>query len=184
MSLPSFKHQTSKTALALLPEIELPFDTAQFDNERIAVFLRCVFFGCTVSDAQAISGLSPTEYGRWIQKGGSTRSTRPDPDPTEPYITFVDLLEKCVLATKTVAISNLVRAIWEGDTDVSRWYLSRRFPQEYGEKTALPPEITGPGLQIVRLVIPSNSRDEGVAYHEAVAEEAIVSEAEIDHSTN
>lgn len=177
LRLPSSDEGVREAALAVLPKgVEMPWDETSFEDSRVSLFLRCVFFGHTILDATALSGWNPQAYSKYLKLGGSPRSQAPSDEPTEPYISFCTALEQAAVAAKSMMMSTVLAAAWSGDAKAAQFWLERRHRKEWGTGAVLPEEITG-HKPVLHIHLPASGRDDPTGSDESV--DVIVTTAEI-----
>lgn len=146
------------SVMKLLPTTDLPVDVSEIEKvePRAVTFLRCLFSGLLVVDAISISGFSDQMYCDWLRLGGSKRSRTPVDDPQEPYKTFAAYLEVVLAAPRALAIANIMRAVYDGDVEASKWWLAKRYRSEFGDGSMVGVELKSPGGAKARVLVMAN----------------------------
>lgn len=80
-------------------------------------------------DAAAFAGISDATFRRWMKRGMK--------EATGIYAEFRTAVLDAESRAKVLAMGCVTKAIREGDWKAAAWFLERKWPQEYGDRTQL-----------------------------------------------
>jgi hypothetical protein len=110
--------------------------------ERIAAICESISIGCTRKRAAVAAGVSEVTYYAWASKGEAERKrlqqkgARPRQSQAI-YVEFLKAIEEAEATAEQIHVARIADSGPEG----SKWILTRRFPNEWGNKTQT--QLTG-----------------------------------------
>ena len=99
----------------------------KYTRERAQVIYDAIARGYYAEEAAALAGISKATYYNWI----------------EEHPEFLDTISQKTAESQGPALRTILTAINEGSADAAFKFLARRFPQQWGEKTATKTEVSG-----------------------------------------
>jgi hypothetical protein len=123
-------------------------------QDKIIACLRAGFLRTATAEA---CGVGYATLKEWVARGEGTDPDRPS---TPLYATFAALVRAAEADAQNDAIKVIIEAA-KDDWRAAAWYLERRWPEQFGQKTKqeIKQEITGPGGQAFGVVILPAQRD-------------------------
>lgn len=80
-------------------------------------------------DAARFAGIDPTTLSRWMRRGRE--------EPQGPFAELRDAVLDAEAKAKVMALGCVTKAIRDGDWKAAAWYLERKHPHQYAEKSHL-----------------------------------------------
>lgn len=155
------QEEARKLILAVLSTNEPPWPD-DFEDERVNLFLQCLWNGLTINDAVQLSTWNQSGYQEYLVRSGSSRSKVPWNPLDEGLVRFAARVDQALLSTKAMLVRTVMDAAIGGDVKAAQWALERRWPEEWGQRGAIPfsfDTASGGEMQIMKLFLPSNSRE-------------------------
>jgi hypothetical protein len=132
-------------------------------NQKIAdEVLKSVSYGCWMEVAAACAGVSRKTVYNWLLRGKRRESAQ--------LVKFLEGYRRSRHLAGQMHLRLLFTAAAKGNTEVSRWYLERRYPEQFGRKDKL--EHSGPGGKPIKIE-PVRTSDEKRARIRELQAEAI-----------
>lgn len=155
------QEEARQLILAVLSKNDPPW-TDDFADERVNLFLRCLWNGLTINDSIQLSTWNQSGYFEYLVKSGSSRTKQPMDPPMAEFARFASRVDQALLSTKARLVRTVMDAAIGGDVKAAQWALERRWPEEWGVKGPIPFRIEelGSGLHVVQLILPSNGRED------------------------
>lgn len=127
-------------------------EIAEF-GRKAGHYLQLIKDGHFRTDAAHIVGVTRYTVDAWIERGTTTET---NPEPAEPYRSFVDALNALEAMIKH-DLKEVVRKAAAGDWKAAKWILTTRWPHEFREDRSEPTNIEiGPRV----IVIEASDADE------------------------
>lgn len=166
------QEEARQLILAVVSKTNPPWEE-DFEDERVNLFLRCLWNGLTIHDAIQLSTWNQSGYYEYLVRSGSSRATTPLNPPEEELVRFATRVDQALLSTKAMLIRTVMDAAIGGDVKAAQWALERRWPEEWGVKGAIPFKIEESGSSFhVVLTLPDNGRrEQDTSYDDPVMEE-------------
>lgn len=117
------------------PRVRRALGPYKFDAKAAREFLKSIQYGCWTEVAAATAGVSRKTIYNWLRRG-----KKKETDQLAKFL--ADYKAARHLAAK-MHIRLLFAAAAKGNTQVSQWFLERRYPAHFGRRDKH--ELSGPG---------------------------------------